>query len=81
MLVFDVSSIPELQKGVGVQLIKIKEKDFLSDIKDINVKDGLEWSTGSKNRKVDNLDHWVGKRSQTGKKIPKFFNKNLKFNE
>ena len=81
MLIFDASSIPELQKGVGVQLIKIKDKDFLSDITDINPKEGLEWTTGSKKRKLDNIDFWMGKRAQTGKKIPKYFNKNLKFNE
>ena len=81
MLIFESSSIPELQKGVGVQLIKIKDKDYLSDIIEINPKKGLEWNTGSKNRKLDNIDFWIGKRAQTGKKIPKFFSKNLKFNE
>jgi len=81
MLVFEVSSIPELSKGVGVQLIKIKDKDYISDLMEINPKQGLEWSTGSKKRKLDNLDFWVGKRAQVGKKIPKYFNKNLKFYE
>ncbi len=80
MLAFDIDTVPELQKGVGVQLIKIKDKDFLSDIKDINPEEGLEWNAGSKNRKIDNIDFWIGKRAQAGKKIPKFFNKNLKFN-
>ncbi len=80
MLAFDIDTVPELQKGVGVQLIKIKDKDLLSDIKDINPEEGLEWNTGSKNRKIDNIDFWIGKRAQAGKKIPKFFNKNLKFN-
>ena len=81
MLIFDVASIPELQKSVGVQLIKIKEKDYLSDVINIYPKEGLQWSTGSKNRKIEKLDFWIGKRAQSGKKIPKFFNKNLKFNE
>ena len=81
MLAFEISSIPELSKGVGVQLIKIKDKDYISDLMEINPKQGLEWSTGSKKRKLDNLDFWVGKRAQVGKKIPKYFNKNLKFYE
>ena len=81
MLVFEVASIPELSKGVGVQLIKIKDKDYISDLMEINPKEGLEWSTGSKKRKLDNLDFWIGKRAQVGKKIPKYFNKNLKFYE
>tara|TARA_A100001011_G_scaffold398605_1_gene503661 strand:+ start:200 stop:2395 length:2196 start_codon:yes stop_codon:yes gene_type:complete len=81
MLAFDLATIPELQKGVGVQLIKIKDEDFLSDVIDINPDEGLEWNTGSKKRKIDNIKNWLGKRSQSGKKIPKFFNKNLKFSE
>ena len=81
MLAFEISSIPELQKGVGVQLMKIKDKDSLSDVIEINPQEGLEWSTGSKKRKLQNIDFWIGRRAQAGKKIPKFFNKNLKFNE
>ena len=81
MLAFDISLIPELQKGSGVQLIKIKEKDYLSDLVDLNPEEGLTWNTGSKNRKLDKIDFWLGKRAQSGKKIPKFFNKNLKFSE
>ncbi len=81
MLIFEVSSVPEIHKGVGVQIMKIKDNDYLSDVIDINPKDGLNWKTGAKNRKIDNLDLWIGKRAQAGKKIPKFFNKNLKFNE
>ncbi len=61
--------------------MKIKDQDNISDIKEINPEDGLEWYSGSKNRKLENLDFWIGKRAQTGKKIPKFFNKNLKFND
>ncbi len=81
MLAFEASSIPELSKGVGVQLIKIKDKDYISDLIEINPKEGLEWTTGSKKRRLDNFDFWIGKRAQAGKKIPRFFNKNLKFNE
>ncbi len=81
LLIFDKNYVPNLQKGVGVQLIKIKNKDHLSDIIEINPKDGLEWTTGSKNRNLDSVDFWLGKRAQSGKKVPKFFNKNLKFKE
>ena len=79
MLVFDLSSIPHLQKGVGVQLIKLKKDDFLSDVTQLNIEDGIEWNTGSKNRKLGDIEFWIGKRAQTGKKVPKFFNKNQKF--
>jgi len=81
MLIFKIDALPNLQKGGGVQLIKIKKDDYLSDITQLNIEDGLEWSTGSKNRKLEDLDFWIGKRAQAGKKVPKYFNKNLKFNK
>ena len=79
MLIFDTESLPTMNKGVGVQIIKIKDKDSLSDVKLINLNDGLEWISGNKKRKLDNIEFWIGKRAQVGKKIPKYFNKNLKF--
>ena len=79
MLIFSKDTLPILQKGGGVQLIKIKKDDFLSDVTQLTIEDGLEWSTGSKNRKLEDVEFWIGKRAQTGKKVPKNFNKNLKF--
>ena len=79
MLIFEKDALPKLQKGGGVQLIKIKKDDFLSDVTQLSIEDGLEWSTGSKNRRFDDVKFWIGKRAQTGKKVPKFFNKNQKF--
>ena len=79
MLIFKLDVLPNLQKGGGVQLIKIKKDDFLSDVAQLNIEDGIEWYTGSKNRKLEDVKFWVGKRAQTGKKVPKFFNKNQKF--
>ena len=79
MLIFEIDALPKLQKGGGVQLIKIKKDDFLSDVTQLTIEDGLEWSTGSKNRKLEDVEFWMGKRAQAGKKVPKYFNKNLKF--
>ena len=42
---------------------------------------GTRQSGFSKNRNLDNAEFWLGKRAQAGKKVPKFFNKNLKFKE
>ena len=81
ILIFPVDSLPVLQKGVGVQLMRIKESDSLSDIQLINLSDGLTWQIGSKIRTFEEIDFWIGKRAQSGKKIPKYFNKNLKFYE
>ena len=81
ILIFPLESLPVLQKGVGVQLMRIKESDALSDIQLIDLSDGLTWQIGSKIRTLEEIDFWIGKRAQSGKKIPKYFNKNLKFYE
>ena len=79
LLIFDIESLPTLQKGSGVQLIKIKNKDILSDIQLINPSEGISWQTASKIRTLKEIKFWIGKRAQSGKKVPKYFNKNLKF--
>ncbi len=81
MLIFEIDTLPSLQKGGGVQLIKIKKDDFLSDVTQLTIKEGLEWNTGSKNRKLEDIEFWIGKRAQAGRKVPKYFNKNLKFDK
>ena len=45
----------------------------------IDIKEGLSWRKASKNKNLKDVDFWVGKRAQVGKKVPKGFNKNLKF--
>ena len=79
LLIFKLKDLPVLQRGGGVQLQKIKNNNFLSDVQLFNLKDGISWKSGSINRNEKKLDSWIGKRSQSGKKIPKKFNKNLKF--
>ena len=81
LLIFPLESLPVLQKGMGVQLMRIKELDTLSDIQLIDLSHGLSWQIGSKIRTLEDIDFWIGKRAQSGKKIPKYFNKNLKFYE
>ena len=79
LLVFDVSSLPTLNKGAGVQLMKIKDKDFIVDSSLFDLKQGLSWNKISKTKNLKDVQFWLGKRAQVGKKIPKGFNKNLKF--
>ena len=79
LLIFQSKDLPILQKGGGVLLQKIKNTYFLSDISLFNLKDGITWKTGSLYQNKKDLDFWIGKRSQSGKKIPKRFSKNLKF--
>ena len=80
LLVFDTSSLPTLNKGAGVQLMKIKDKDYIVDSSLINLNQGLSWRKAAKTKTLKDVQFWKGKRAQVGKKIPKGFNKNLKFN-
>ena len=80
LLVFDTSSLPTLNKGAGVQLMKIKDKDHIVDSSLIDLNQGLSWRKAAKTKTLKDVLFWKGKRAQVGKKIPKGFNKNLKFN-
>ena len=80
LLIFETSSLPTLNKGAGVQLMKIKDKDFIIDTSVFDYKEGLSWRKASKTKNLRDVQFWKGKRAQVGKKIPKGFNKNLKFN-
>ena len=79
LLIFKIDDLPSLKKGGGVQLQKIKKNNLLSDIQIFNIDEGISWKTGSLNKNLKEIDFWLGKRSQSGKKIPKRFNKNFKF--
>ena len=79
LLIFKSSELPTLKKGGGVQLQKLKKDYFLSDIQTFEISDGIKWISGSKTKIEKNINFWIGKRSQSGKKVPKRFNKNLKF--
>ena len=39
----------------------------------------ITWKISKQLRNETDIDFWIGKRSQVGKKVPKRFNKNLKF--
>ncbi len=80
LLIFDTASLPTLNKGTGVQLMKIKEKDCIVDSMLFDYNEGFFWTKSSKLKNLKDFDFWIGKRAQVGKKIPKRFNKDLKFN-
>ena len=79
LLIFDIGSLPTLNKGKGVQLMKLKENDYISDTSLLDLNKGLYWNKGAKIKNLKDINFWIGKRSQVGKKIPKMFNKNLRF--
>ncbi len=80
LLIFNTSSLPILNKGAGVQLMKIKDKDYIVDSSLFDLNQGLSWRKTAKTKTLKDVQSWKGKRAQVGKKIPKGFNKNLKFN-
>ncbi len=80
LLIFNIASLPKLKKGSGVQLMKLKNNDYITDSTLIDINEGLFWNKGSKVKHINDVNFWIGKRTQVGKKIPKTFNKNLKFN-
>ena len=79
LLIFDIKSLPTLSKGAGVQLIKLKEKNCITDTVLFNLNKGLSWHKANRIKNIKDVNFWIGKRAQVGKKIPKGFNKNLKF--
>ncbi len=79
LLIFNIETLPILHKGSGVQLMKLKENDSISDIKLLDQSEGLTWHYSSKVKKLNDISFWIGKRAQSGKKVPKYFNKNFKF--
>ena len=79
LLIFNIESLPILQKGSGVQLMKLKKNDLIADIKLLDQSETLTWSSGSKVKKLNDISFWIGKRAQSGKKVPKYFNKDFKF--
>ena len=79
LIIFQTKYLPILKKGGGVQLQKMKKDDKLSDIQTFNLSDGIYWKIGKHLRNEKKINFWLGKRSQSGKKVPKRFNKDLKF--
>ena len=80
LLVFNINELPELARGKGVRLQKLKDAE-LSDITSFEESAGLEWRDSSGRKKVEkNPLNWLGKRAQSGKMAPKGFPRNNEFN-
>ncbi|MDB5490215.1 MAG: Topoisomerase subunit [Micavibrio sp.] len=77
MLVFKLSEIPEMSKGKGVILQKIKDGS-LADVKTFNMKQGFTYRTAGSDKKAD-VKPWVGERAQAGKLPPNGFPKSPRF--
>lgn len=78
MLVFALEELPEMGRGKGVILQRIKD-GALSDLKPFNMEQGLSFKYGTGETVVDDIKPWIGKRAQTGRLPPNGFPKNNKF--
>ena len=77
MLLFDQEELPRMSKGKGVRLQKYKEGNLKSIIS-FNYNEGLNIvDNNGRNRNFDDIENWLGKRGQAGKKVPKGFPRNF----
>ena len=77
MLLFNQEELPRMSKGKGVRLQKYKEGN-LKLIISFNYSEGLNIvDNNGRNRNFDDIENWLGKRGQAGKKIPKGFPRNF----
>ena len=73
MLLFNQEELPRMSKGKGVRLQKYKEGNLKSIIS-FNYSEGLNIiDNNGRNRNFDDIENWLGKRGQAGKKVPKGF--------
>jgi topoisomerase-4 subunit A len=78
MLVFPLAQVPELARGLGVQLQKYKDGG-VADVRIFRLADGLSWKSGERTRTETNLRDWLGARAQAGRQPPVGFPKNGRF--
>lgn len=78
MLVFPLNQIPEMTKGKGVILQKLKDAE-LSDLKPFSMKAGLTFLSGTRDMSVSNVKEWLGERAQSGKLPPNGFPRSNRF--
>jgi topoisomerase-4 subunit A len=78
LLVFPLSQIPPMKKGMGVTLQKYKDGG-LSDLQVFNLKEGLSWMVGGRVRVETDLKPWVGNRADAGRLPPTGFPRSNKF--
>ncbi len=85
MLVFPLAELPEMTRGKGVRLMKLKpgglfKDEFLTDAITLNLSEGLSWPMGGgKTRTESDLGDWLGKRATSGRMAPRGFPRDNKF--
>ena len=79
LLIFEVSEIPQINKGRGVIIQRFKEGD-LADLTLFDSNVGLCWRTnGGRTRHLTDYSFWHGKRGAAGKLPPNGFPRPARF--
>ncbi len=74
LLIFPLKDVPEMARGRGVILQRYKDGGT-ADAKVFNLKEGLTWRSGDRERTDTDLKEWVGERAQAGRLPPKGFSR------
>ncbi len=78
LLIFPIEELPEMTRGRG-NILQRFTRGGLADAKAFTLQEGLSWKTGDKTRTAPDIKDWVGKRAQTGLKVPRGFSTTGKF--
>jgi topoisomerase-4 subunit A len=78
LLIFPLSQIPPMKKGMGVTLQKYKDGG-LSDLQVFSLSEGLSWMVGGRVRVETDLKPWIGNRADAGRLPPTGFPRSNKF--
>ena len=79
MLILPIDDIPQRNTSAGV-ILQVMKSSQLSDAKCFSLEAGLSWTIASgAQRKVRNIENWIGKRATRGRKVPRGFPKTNRF--
>jgi topoisomerase-4 subunit A len=73
-----LEELPEMTRGRGVMLQRYSTGG-LADVVVFDSGEGLAWRIGDRTRVETDIEDWVGKRAQAGRKVPRGFPRNTRF--
>jgi topoisomerase-4 subunit A len=78
ILVFPLAELPEMARGRGVMLMRLKDAE-LADARTIRGDEGLAWTANGQPRRLQDLTGYLGKRAGAGRTAPRGFPKDHRF--
>ncbi|MEM7072701.1 MAG: DNA gyrase subunit A, partial [Pseudomonadota bacterium] len=79
MLVLNLDEIPQLARGRGVMLQRLKGGAELKDLCSFDAQEGLRWQSGTRMRHETRWRDWQAKRATPGRPLPHGFPAGLRF--